>query len=226
MAEMWRTEWVGKRAKVAIQLASGDCGGTYGDAALILCSCLSAVAADVWPGDRVDRNRFVELLERYAPSQLAATRVSVPLLVEDLRRQQKDAEASQLESKFLQQFSTETILIGNEVDKDENEIQAACGSVSSKCLRMFSYADLLYREVRSSYTHEGKTGHVAESWSMTALATHVSYVNWSIPPRRRIHFPIEWIAELARGAAEAVDQMMPVIPSTPFQPPAKWWLEG
>jgi hypothetical protein len=153
-------------------------------------------------------------------------RVSIPLLVDYLRSQQRTAEASELESKFLERFPTGTILIGEDVDKNESEIQAACGNLSLKCLRRSSYADLLYREVRSSYTHEGKTGHVAESWSMTALATHVSYVNWSIPPLRRIHFPIEWMSELAKGAAEAVDQMIPSISSPQIERPRKWWLEG
>ena len=223
---MWRSDWVRKRATVAAQLDTGGCGGSYGDAALILCSCVSAVAADVWPGDHIDRNRFVELLAQYAPPRLNAVRVSIPLLVDDLRRQRRTAEASQLESQFLERFPAGTILIGDEVDKNETEIQAACGSISSKCLRRFSYADLLYREVRSSYTHEGKTGHVAESWRMTASATNVSYVEWTIPPLRRIHFPIEWMSELAKGAAEAVDQMIPSISSPQIERPRKWWLEG
>jgi hypothetical protein len=220
---MWRTDWVRKRGSVATQLANGHCGGSYGDAALILCSCLSALAADAWPGDRIDRKRFVELLEKCAPPKLGSTRVSIPLLVDDLSRQQRSTEASRLETTFLQQFSTGRILLGDDVDKNENEIQAICGSISPKSLRTFSYANLLYREVRSPYTHEGKTGPASESWPMTGLPTHISYVNWSVPPYRRIHFHIEWISELVEGAAKAVDQMTP---SPPLQPPQEWWLDG
>ena len=49
MADMWRSDWVKKKGDVAAQLASHQCGGAYGDAAVILCSCLSALAAEVWP---------------------------------------------------------------------------------------------------------------------------------------------------------------------------------
>jgi hypothetical protein len=223
MTDMWRTDWVKKKEKVAAQLANGQCGGSYGDAALILCSCLSALAAEVWPGHHIDRNRFVELLEKRAPPQLGSARVSIPLLVDDLRSQQRAAEASKIESKFLRQFSAGQILRGDEVDEDEHAILAECGSITRKYMRGFSYANLLYREVRSAYTHEGKTGDAAKSWPQTGLATHVSYVNCGIPSHRLIHFHFEWIAALTEGAAKAVDRMTPL---PPFQPPTRWWPEG
>lgn len=126
---MWRTDWVKKKVRVAAQLANGDCGGLYGDAALILCSCLSALAAEVWPGKGMDRNRFVELLEKYCKPSFGSTRLSIPLLVGDLRRFNRP-EATLIDSKFLQQFNPRQVLRGEEVDRNENEIRAACGSLS------------------------------------------------------------------------------------------------
>lgn len=226
MTAMWRTDWVRKKAKVAAQLASGQCGGSYGDAAVILCSCLSALAAEVWPGDHIDHVRFVELLEKYAPPRLRSARVSIPLLVDDLRSQQgsrRTAEADQIEWKFLQQFCSGRILIGDEVDKNGDEIRAACPGINLECIRRSSYANLLYRQVRCAYAHEGRIGPAAESSPQTVLTSHVSYFNSMIQPHRRIYFPVEWMSALAEGAAQAVDKMAPI---PPVQPPKTWWLEG
>ena len=212
VVDMWRTDWVRQRANVAAELARGHCGGSYGDAALILCSCISALAAEVWPGESIDRKRFVELLIQYTPAQLAATRVSVPLLVSDLRSLHMP-EATQIESDFLAQFNVGQVLTGDEVDRSEDEIRAACNAgLSYRYLRGLSYASLLYREVRCGYTHEGRPGPTAQSWAMTGHPTAcISYVN-TIGHSRSIHFHIDWIANLALTAAEAVDQLTPPLP--------------
>ena len=223
MTAMWRTDWVRKKQKVAVQLAKGQCDGSYGDAALILCSCLSALAAEVWPGDHIDRKRFVELLAKFSLPQLLCTRMSIPLLVDALRSQQRVKEASQIEGKFMGQFPAGQILTGDDIDHNENEIRTACGSISGKDMREFSYANLLYKEIRSAYTHEGRTGDAAESWPQTGTPAYVSYVNSLVPPCRRIHFHIEWISALVEDAAEAVDRLTPI---PPRQRPETWWLEG
>ncbi len=57
--ETWRTEWIQKKNEIALDLAAGQCGGSYGEAVIILCAALSALAADVWPGRGIDRVRFV-----------------------------------------------------------------------------------------------------------------------------------------------------------------------
>ena len=63
MSETWRTDWVTKKRDTALRLANGECGGSYGEAMLILCTILSALAAEVWPGTQIDKRRFVELLK-------------------------------------------------------------------------------------------------------------------------------------------------------------------
>jgi len=220
---MWRTDWVRKKQQIAEQLASGQCGGSYGEAVLILCSALSALAAEVWPGDRIDRKRFVELLKDHAPPLLAATRVSIPLLLKHLRRAGR-AETSEIESAFLN-FPSGQILIGDQVDKTESEIHlvAACSSIGSSEMRECSYANLLYREVRSAYVHGYRPGTGSESWTLTDSAAPVSYVNRIDDPDRRIHFSINWISKLAIGAAQAVDQVAAMLP---LPQPARWWLDG
>ncbi len=52
--------WVQGRIALAERLNEGECGGSYGDAMLVLSALLSGRAADLWPGKGKDRRRFVE----------------------------------------------------------------------------------------------------------------------------------------------------------------------
>jgi hypothetical protein len=53
-------DWVRVRISLAKRLNPGGCGGSYGDAMLVLSALLSGRAADLWPGKGKDRRRFVE----------------------------------------------------------------------------------------------------------------------------------------------------------------------
>jgi len=67
--ETLRTKLTEKKNGILCNLEAGQCGGSYGEAVIILCAALSAVAADVWPGKGIDRVRFVQLLKDFAPSK-------------------------------------------------------------------------------------------------------------------------------------------------------------
>jgi len=64
MSENWLNEWSEQKILLAEKLNSGECGGSYAEAVIILCGVLSGIAADTWPGIRKDRKRFVELLTK------------------------------------------------------------------------------------------------------------------------------------------------------------------
>ena len=70
MSNSWLKEWSDSKVDLALRLNSGECGGTYAEAVIILCSVLSGIAADVWPGRNKDRKRFVELLVKYSSDSL------------------------------------------------------------------------------------------------------------------------------------------------------------
>lgn len=219
----WIAEWATKKRKIAERLASGECGGSYGEAALILCSVLSALAAATWKGERIDRKRFVEVLQRYAPSSLHTTRVSVPLLIGALRKAGRAAEMAAIETTFMRHDDSR-VLTGKEVDRDEAEILAACSTIPAKLLRESSYANVLYCEVRSGYAHEYRPGERADSWPMTGKAdATISYVNWVNDRDRHIHFHVPWLALLAGSVAEALD---PIADRLPLARPSKWWVDG
>lgn len=222
--DMWRTEWIEKKRQIAISLNAGDCGGTYGEAVIILCATLSALAADVWKGKRIDRVRFVELIADISPVSLEWKKISIPLLVDYLRNEGRDAERKCIENSFLNYGLTD-VLIGDNIDRSETEILTVCNTLSSKERRKHSYANLLYKEIRSGYAHEYRPGLSAESWPQTGKMARVSYVNWidDSKPQRRIHFHVDWVANLAVETAKVVDS---VAASLPCKQPSGWWIDG
>jgi hypothetical protein len=214
-------EWASKKCEIALRLASGECGGSYEEAVIILCAAISGLAAQVWPGDGKDRVRFVEVLKEFAPAEIAVTQISVPILVDVLRHAEPPTACEGLE-KSLVDFGPTRVLTGQEVDKSEAEILAACGTVSTKEIRGCSYAALLYREIRCPYAHEYRAGSRADPSPMSgASGSLVSYVNW-VHTCRHIHFHVELIAQLVLAIATGIDGT-----TTPRQAePQQWWVNG
>lgn len=220
--ETWRTEWTQKKNDIALKLAAGDCGGSYGEAVIILCAVLSALSAEVWPGLQMDRVRFVELLKEYAPPDLKVTQISIPLLVAYLRTSGRSAESEIIRKAFLN-YPPSRILVGDEVDKSETEILTVCSSLTANVLREHSYGNLLYGEIRSGYAHEYRPGKRADSWPMATEEAAISYINWVDDSDRHIHFHVSWISKLTLTTAEAIDAAAAALPRAL---PSEWWVAG
>ena len=192
----------------------------------MLCAALSALSAEVWPGRAIDRLRFIELLVRLGSNSSFCMTISVPLLAQFLEDERRISDAADIRRVFGLP-NTARVLTGSEIDKPESEVLAACPALSLFDVRRFSYASLLYHEVRSSYAHEYRPGDAAGSWPMTMLPDQkVSYINRLAEPRmqleRLIHFHVAWLGDLAVNLAEAVDTSGSVSRSRP----ATWWAEG
>ncbi|MGQ0443867.1 MAG: hypothetical protein ACT4O2_01755 [Beijerinckiaceae bacterium] len=202
--ETWRTDWIKTKRDIAMCLAKGACGGSYGEAVIILCAAISALAADVWPGRGKDRERFIELLTKFAP---CTTRISIPILVELLSNQGRCSESNALKTAFLN--NNQFQILSGDVDKFENEILGICPSLNRKEIRDFSYATLLYKEIRCSYSHQYGPWAKAESWNMGAQpsGTGVTYLNEVSNGiyKRHIHFDVQWIGDGAIAVASAID---------------------
>jgi len=221
--DMRRTQWVERKVGIARRLNGGECGADYAEGVMVLCAAISAVAAELWPGTQKDRARFVEVLIQYSLPCLDVTRLSLPLLVGGLEQSQSKSDRATLEDKFLR-FDRSRIVTGEEVDHSEAEVLSLCPSLSAKFLRQFSYANLLYEEVRSGYVHQYSTGERADSWPMTSQSdTSISYCNWVNDPHRHIHFHFEWVARVAIDVAKAIDLASP---SVPCPDPNAWWIHG
>ena len=101
-----------------------------------------------------------------------------------------------------------------------------CGSISMKEIRQFSYANLLYKEVRNGYAHEYQVGKKAESWSMFKDPDSlVTYCNRTTDPQRHrnIHFQIDQVGELSMEVAQVIDEVVGEIEQTK---PETWWIDG
>jgi hypothetical protein len=227
-SESWRRDWVTEKCEIATALARGEAGGSYSEAAILVCATLSALAAEVWPGRNIDRARFIELLVRLGPTPNIPMTISVPLLVGHVELTSSKSSAKLLMDTFLP-FSATRVVTGQDVDKSEREVLSICSDLSTKDIRKVSYACLLYEEIRSAYAHEYKPGPKADSWPMTmADDQSVSYVNRliaaGIPETSRlIHFHVAWLTKLAVGMAMDIDTHRA---SLPRPAPASWWIDG
>ncbi|MCL4526696.1 MAG: hypothetical protein M1492_09590 [Gammaproteobacteria bacterium] len=218
-----RSQWVERKVSIARQLNGGECGADYAEAVMVLSAAISALAAEMWPGMQKDRARFVEVVVQYSPQSLDVTRLSLPLLVGRLAQDQSKNEEAVLKEKFLR-FDPFRVLTGDEVDRPESEVLSLCPTLTIKFLRQFSYANLLYEEVRSAYVHQYSTGERADSWPMTLQAdASISYVNRVNDPYRHIHFRLEWVARVAIEVAKSIDLASP---SFPCSDPNAWWIHG
>jgi len=220
-----RARWVSEKCRTALSLAKGECGGSYGDAVLILTAALSAMAAEAWPGViGIDRRRFIELLVRFAPDRALVTRVSIPVLCEELLMSGQTLELTAISKQVLEPSSL--VVVGEDIDQSEELVLSTVGSIETAFLRKFSYASVLYTEVRSGYVHECHPSERATSQPMTHKTdVAVSYSNLLIEiedrVRRQIHFHLEWLGETALEIARRLDEY-----HVGFVRPEKWWVDG
>lgn len=54
---------------------------SYADLVLIICAVLSACSSRRWPGQGIDKRRFIELLVMHSPPDFRTSWVSVPALI-------------------------------------------------------------------------------------------------------------------------------------------------
>jgi hypothetical protein len=222
----WRRNWVSEKCDVAARLSRGEAGGGYAESAIVVCAALSALSAELWVGRRIDRVRFIEMLAQFGPQSNACKTVSIPLLVQHLNNESRKSDALKLQQAFSLPSSAR-VLTGPDVDKSEQDVLSVCPQLDMKEVRSFSYASILYSEIRSSYAHEYRPGEQADSWPVTMLADQrVSYINRmtdSQEMKRLVHVHIEWAGQLAIELASTVDQLANTLP---LPKPQAWWVDG
>ena len=159
--------------------------------------------------------KFVEALAALAPEPRYDNAHKHPAVGSITTKRGAGFRAETLKKAFLN-FDPTQVLTGDEVDKTEQEIARLCPSLKRKKIREFSYANLLYKEIRCGYAHEYAPGERAESWVLGVPEAPVCYLNKVIYSNnetirsRSIHFRVEWIADVAITIASAVDAMEPL----------------
>ena len=225
-SQTWRRDWVTEKCDVATRLSRGEAGGGYAESAIVVCAALSALSAELWVGRGIDRVRFIEMLVQCAPHASDCRTVSIPLLVQHLNSSSRNAEALKIQQAFSLPTSAR-VLIGPEIDKSEQNVLSVSPQLDLKEIRRFSYASILYSEIRSSYAHEYRAGDRADSWPMTMLPNQrVSYINRMTDSHemiRLVHIHIDWLTELAIELASAVDGRASTLP---MPKPQNWWADG
>ena len=228
---------VERKLKVAEALAEGQCGGSYSDGCILLSSMVSGIAADLWPGKRFDKKRFIEVWARYADELLSPLLISTPLLVGKLRRDKRLREPEMIEALRPQALGPgyeDLVVTSADVDMSEHEVLAQCPQLTLGEVRAHSYPAVFYQHVRSTLVHEYHLGDSAAIWSMTAREARVSYINvadWSdesddydeLVEYRQIHDHIPWLVKLVRSIA--IRSGWPLT-SAPLPRPSSWWIEG
>ena len=223
-------DWVQGRISLAKRLNRGGCGGSYGDAMLVLSALLSGRAADLWPGKGKDRRRFVEAWSTLSDPGLSPNLISVPLLLADL----KDTDERDLIEKVrgtnleaLAPHNDSLVLTGGRVDLPEDDLEALDTRLTVKKLRRFSYGSIFYEHVRSGYTHEYHTTDSASPFPQAHEPAPVSYVNMlrrsDCSTYRRIHFDVAWVAKVVQSIS---DSFVALGLERPIADPPTWWIEG
>ena len=220
-------EFVRKKMDVACALDRRQCGGSYAEACMIVAAIISGLAADLWPGDGIDRKRFVELWVRYGQTIPTAAHVSMPLLTQWLDGESRRAEARAIENSRPEMFGagfSSRVVTGSEVDMPEDEVLSVCGTVTRAEIRPFTYPAIFYKEFRCGLMHEYRFGDRASDWSMTMNRGQVSYFNMADGfdgTRRLIHFDLPWLRDLVLSIARASE---PDTRKAPLPLPSSWWL--
>jgi len=217
--------WIENRINLARKLYNGECGGGYSDATIILVSVVSGIASRTWPGRSKDRKRFNEVLVRFCPDGLHLTRISIPLLIQDLNN--GNASLATLLSEAFDHYCPSRVITGNDIDKGEVEILRVVPNLSIRKIRDYSYANLLYQEVRSGLVHEYRPTQKASIYPMTTESKDISYVNTlerhSGMTYRSICFEYDWIEKVVTSLQDSVDLLWK---NAPRPDPSFWWVEG
>lgn len=219
--------WVEQKLAIAQCLADGACGASYAEACLVISSVISAIAADLWPGDRIDRRRFTEVWAIHTPPPLGANRISLPLLISYLDGAGRHREADLLRASnqsVLHPIST-LVFTGDLVDLPEKQVLALCPNITTLQARRYSYGVVFYEHVRSAFVHEYQIGEQAGRYPMARPGSGVSYINRldGGVVVRKIHFEVAWLIRLVRELALSLEPLWEMHPHTP---PSSWWVDG
>jgi hypothetical protein len=232
-------DWFGHRVTIADEIKAKYDYGLF-DAEILLCCALSAIAANIWPGKIKDKKRFIQLLVDFAPSDIDLKIISIPMLVDEL----KDS-AQKLEDKFYP--SLNKIVTAKEIDHSESDIISVVPEMSLNKLREFSYAAIIYRDLRCALIHEF-TLNKLETWGMSSVQDEPSYnnemdaqefaqaqkimastgqrINKLIRTRRKLFIPYPYLRKVVISVAENVFNYWDQVLLYTKDEPAKWWIEG
>ena len=201
-----------ERVELVRQLIESDLPVHYADCALILCSVMSACAADRWHGKGFDRKRFIELLINRSPPDAHADWVCVPALINRGLIDERDTPYGPGGTR---------IYIDEEIDLSLADAAATYPGVSERDLKRNCYAALIYEWLRCGYAHNYWGDQFTTHVPPTERKARISYIGRgtkSGPMLRMVSFHLDYLIELAERHAGDVED-------TPWPLPATWWID-
>lgn len=243
--------WYSGKIQLTDQLIKNHSDNATPDAEILLCCVNSALAAMMWPGDRIDQKRFIQFLIDFAPKETTVHIISIPVLMARLKDKGGTALAQVLVEKFYPK-SDVRVLKGHEIDQPEAAVIELLPTLSIKEIRHSSYASIIYTDLRCGLVHEYQLSSYLSSIGMSDAASVPSYVNILREPDeaevdkvakqfgishvtarsaistidRRLHFPYMYIRNTLSRAAEAAFDCWDTMLSWKKPKPSSWWIEG
>lgn len=205
-------EFLLDRVRLVRELLASDIQVAYADVVLILCCVISAAASRRWPGERIDRRRFVELLVQHSPPDAHADWVCVPALIN--RGLLAEADTPYGPGGNTRIFRDE------EIDLPLSSAETTYPQVQCRELRNCSYAALIYTWLRCGYAHDYCAHENITHVPASRRSARVSYIGRGTRTgiRRMVSFHLDYLVELAEHHANTVPDV-----SSPH--PSVWWLD-
>ena len=166
----------------------------YEDLVLILCTVLSACASGRWPGPRIDRKRFVELLIEHSPPDLHTSWISVPALVNKNLVRESDTPYARDNTRIFRD---------EEIDLCLPDAVKVYPRIDPRNLKRCSYAALIYDWLRCSYAHEYRADEHITQVAASRHSARVSYIGrrHGNGIRRMASFHLGYLISLAQHHA-------------------------
>lgn len=244
-------EWFSERLASAQLLIDQIGDSATSDAEILLCCATSALAAQRWPGRRIDRARFVQLLVELTSPSYAITSVSTPILASRLRLAGDVDGAIKMREAFFP-GADELILRGRGVDRHEADIMEIFPDLDITLIRAQSYASLIYTGLRSHLVHEYRFSGILSSFSHAGEDTFPNYTNITLDPNpgqisdlaeelqasestikswvsgsiRQLHFPYPYLRDAMGSTAEHAFRAWDGLAKWEVARPGNWWVDG
>ena len=193
----------------------------YADLGLITCAVMSACAAWRWPGRRIDRGRFVELLARHSHDGFRASWVSVPALL-------NEGLITEEQTPYARPGNHLRIYTDDEIDLSMTDAEQAFPGIEKRRLRSQSYACLIYEQLRCGYSHNYFADRDITAFPPSDDHARVSYIGRVSSVlrtgrgpglQRMIYFHLEYLIELA-------EHHVAILPGGAESAPAEWWIDA
>lgn len=228
--------WYSRRVQIAEEIVTNHGSEGEADAEILLCCSICALAAQMWPGEGIDKKRFVQFLVQFSDASLSIRKISIPLLEKNLEKSDFDT-AIKVRREFL---PVRPIVLDGGADKDEAEVMAMFPSLSRKEIRNSSRASSIYIDLRSGLVHEYQLSPHLIPYTLSDKTDIPSYVNLqdtTLEPttgsiivrgetRRYLHFPYPYIRNVSDTAAQAAFDYWKKQNSWNQPEPQSWWAEG